>query len=251
MDEEHLVLAQKLLNNGDYATARVMFDEILAENPQDINALSGLSYALEHLGLVDEALEVVQSALDIAPDNPELHFRLSGVYYKMKELQKARFHVRSAIVYAPEVAKYHWEMARLSNALKDTVTAVEHLEIARRLDPAMFNKRAHIGLWGLILFVELIKLRGLIAWGILATYILLAQIEFSSSLLQWLFDLLPFEIEPESCFLLKLLLAEVPFIGVAVYYGSKHHYRRAAMAFFLGLMWGGGIYAIAQRFFLS
>lgn len=231
MNKEYLTMAEQFLSDGDYNAARVAFNEILAENPHSVVALVGLSNALGHLGLLDDALKVVQAAFDIEPDNPEIYFRISWVYYEMKELHKARDYIYKAIELDPNVAKYHWEMARLANALKDTVTAVEHLEVAHRLDPSIFNKRAYITLWGLTIFVGLIKLRILIAWGVVATYALLFELGHS-----W--------------FLPKLLLAGLPFIGASVYYLVKHRYRRALGAFVMGLLWGGITYAVAQWLFL-
>ena len=230
MNEEHLNMAQQLLRDENYNAARIAFNEILAENSQDTAALFGLSNALGHLGLLDEALKISQSVLDIEPDNPEAHFRTSWVYYEMKELHKAREHIYKAIALDPNTAKYHWEMARLANALKDTSIAIEHLETAYRLDPSMFNVRAHIGLWWLRIVVGFIKLRLLIAWGMVATFVLLDELG-------------------PSWFLLKLLVATLPFIGTSVYYLVQQRYRRAAGAFVLGLLWSGITWTLAQWVF--
>jgi len=231
MNEERIAIAKQLLRDGDYSAARTALCEILAANPQNITALVHLSTALRHLELLDEALEVAQSALGIEPDNPEVHFRISLIYYTMGEIHKARDHISKAIALDPDVAKYYWEQARLANVLKDIKTAFECLEAAYRLDPSMFSKRARTELWGLRILVGCIKLRGLIAWGILATYVLLFEIGYD-----W--------------FLLKLLAAGLPFIGAGVYYLTRRRQRRAVGAFILGLLWGGATYAIARWFFL-
>ena len=227
MNEEHLNMAQQLLRDKDYNAARIAFNEILAENPQDTAALVGLSNALGHLGLLDEALKISQSVLEIEPDDPEAHFRISGVYYEMKELHKAREHVYKAIALDPNTAKYHWEMARLANALRDTSIAIEHLETAYRLDPSMFDARTHIVLWGLRIVVGFMKLRLLIVWGMVATFVLFRELG-------------------PSWFLLKLLVAALPFIGTSVYYLVHQRYRRAAGALVLGLLWSGITWALAQ-----
>jgi tetratricopeptide (TPR) repeat protein len=144
MNEERLLIPKQLLRDGDYSAARIAFDEILAEDAQNITALVGFSTALGHLGLLNEALEVVQTALDIEPDNPEVHFRISWVYYKMEELPKARDHACKAIALNPDVGKYHFQMATVAIALRDRDVAFECIEAAHRLEPSIFNKRAYI-----------------------------------------------------------------------------------------------------------
>jgi len=231
MSEEHIPIAKKLLRDGNYSAARIALDEILTKDSQNVTALVDLSTALGHLELLNEALGVAQSALTIEPDNPEVHFRLSWVHYKMRELHKAREHACKAIALNPDVGKYHYGMVPVALALKDTDAAFECIETAHRLDPSIFNARVYIVLWGLRICAGLIKLRGLIAWGMIATYVLLFEIG-------------------NNWFLLKLLVADLPFIGAGVYYLTRRRHRRAVGAFILGLLWGGVTYAIARWFFL-
>lgn len=231
MSEEHLTIAKKLLHDSNYSAARIALDEILYKDPQNVTALVDLSTALGHLELLNEALGVAQSALNIEPDNPEVHFRLSWVYYKMRELHKAREHACKSITLNPDVGKYYYGMVPIALALKDTDKAFECIEIAHHLDSSIFDKNAYIVLWGLRICAGLIKLRGLIAWGIIATYVLLFEIGHN-----W--------------FLLKLLAAGLPFIVAGVYYFARRRHRRAVGAFILGLLWGATTYAIARWFFL-
>jgi len=220
MSEEHIATTKKLLRDRNYSAARIGLDEILAEDPQNVTALVDLSTALGHLELLNEALKVAQCALGIEPDNPEVHFRLSWIYYRMRELHKARGHASKAITLDPDIGKYHYGIVPVALALRDTDTAFESIETAHRLDPNIFDRNAYIVLWGLRICAGLIKLRGLIAWGIIATYVILFEIGHD-----W--------------FLLKLLAAGLPFIGTGVYYLTRRRHRRAVGAFILGLLWGG------------
>ncbi|MGC9424229.1 tetratricopeptide repeat protein [Vibrio sp.] len=231
MNDECITIARQLLREGDFDAARHMLNEILTENPQDVTALVCQINALGNLGLLEEALRVAQTAFAIEPDNPEVNFGLSWVYYKMRELHKARNYAYKAVTLAPEVAKYQYGMVPVSLALRDGDTALEYIETAHRLDPSIFNTRAHMGLWGLRIVVGLIKLKVLVAWGIVATFVLLRELG-------------------PSWFLLKLLVATLPFVGASVYYLIEHRYRRAAGAFVLGLLWSGITWALAQWLFL-
>ena len=52
--------------NHDYAAKR--YEELLAENPDDVDALVKLSYSSDDLG---RALELARRALEVDPDRPE------------------------------------------------------------------------------------------------------------------------------------------------------------------------------------
>ncbi len=61
-----LAAAATTTRNHDYAAK--LYDEVLAENPDDVDALVGLSYATDDLG---RALELARRALAVDPDHPE------------------------------------------------------------------------------------------------------------------------------------------------------------------------------------
>ena len=61
-----LAEAAATTRNHDYAAK--LYEEVLAENPEDVAALVGLSYSSDDLG---RALELARRALAVDPDHPE------------------------------------------------------------------------------------------------------------------------------------------------------------------------------------
>ena len=67
-----LAEAAATTRNHDYAAK--LYEEVLAENPDDVDALAGLSYASDDLG---RALELARRALAVDPDHPEAIARVA------------------------------------------------------------------------------------------------------------------------------------------------------------------------------
>ncbi len=231
MSEEYASIRDRFLHDRDHNEIKSALEEILVKDPRNVMVLIDLSTALGHLGLLEEALSAVQMALDIEPDNPEAHFRISWVYYKLRDLHKARNHARSATQMAPHVGKYYYGMVPVALAFKEMDTALEYIETAHRLDPSVLNVRGHVVLWSLRVVLGIIGLRWILAVGMAATYIFLYELGLSG-------------------FGYKLLLISLPFVGAGGYYLIQHRYRRALGAFLLGVLWCGAVYAGVRLFFM-
>ena len=68
----------------DYAKARDAFQKALAVAPSDYVALLGLGTAEEHLGMLPDALQHLESACKLTPDSPSCKRELQAVKEKMK-----------------------------------------------------------------------------------------------------------------------------------------------------------------------
>ncbi len=226
MPEEHLARAWDLLERGDNAAAQVEFARVVAEKPKDIDALVGLSKALTRLGQYDEALEVLEVALSIAPDNAEVHYGTGCVYYQKKRWHEAELHIQQAVTIAPDVAKYHLMAAECARRRKDMETALLHLETASCIEPALFHGRAH---WTLVyyrIFAGAEKMGLLMGWATLAT---IYACTFSAANLWWWF-----------------LVAALPFLATAMYNLAKRRYRRAIWALVLCVLWAVPAYLLVE-----
>jgi tetratricopeptide (TPR) repeat protein len=81
----------------DFGKAESLFKEILKENPKDAPTLNYIGYMLADRGVrLDEALQYVQQALVLDPNNPAYLDSLGWAFFKMNELQKAEKYLLQA-----------------------------------------------------------------------------------------------------------------------------------------------------------
>lgn len=84
------VLAQVLEAKGDAAGAEASLRELLKRDPQDATALNFLGYMFAERGArLDEAVDLVQRALKIEPDNPAFLDSLGWAYFRQGRLDLA------------------------------------------------------------------------------------------------------------------------------------------------------------------
>ena len=84
------VLAQVLEAKGDAEGAERSLRELLARDPKDATALNHLGYMFAERGArLDEAVDLVQRALQIEPDNPSFLDSLGWAYYRQGRLELA------------------------------------------------------------------------------------------------------------------------------------------------------------------
>lgn len=73
-------LANVYFAAGDFATASVWLEKLLALEPEDVDALLGYGAAAYNLGKLDEAKEVWLKVVALEPDNVEAHYDLGFLY---------------------------------------------------------------------------------------------------------------------------------------------------------------------------
>lgn len=84
------VTAQILEQKGDVAGAEKSLRELLARDPADATALNFLGYMFAERGArLDEAVDLVQRALKIEPDNPSFLDSLGWAYFRQGRLDLA------------------------------------------------------------------------------------------------------------------------------------------------------------------
>ncbi|MFY9821465.1 MAG: tetratricopeptide repeat protein, partial [Thermoanaerobaculia bacterium] len=93
-----LNLADCLTLLGRTAEARRLYARLAARNaaPGDWHALSVQAQALAHLGEAEKALEAIQQALRLSPDNSQLAYEAAVVYVLVGDRASALFQARKA-----------------------------------------------------------------------------------------------------------------------------------------------------------
>ena len=111
-----LSLASTLERERKYGEAEVIFRQIIAEDPQDANALNSFGYMLAERGQkLDEALGFVQRALAIDPGNGAYLDSLGWTYFKQNRFDLAEAPLREAAKQLPTVSVIQDHLGDLLN----------------------------------------------------------------------------------------------------------------------------------------
>lgn len=133
-------LANSYFKDGDYVAALDIYQEILAANPIDKNALFGTANIAAATGQPESAVALYQTLLQIDPDSVEAINNLGSVLRKMGRHAESIDIVREAINRYPQEARlWHNIAATLSQRHEpgDIDNAVLFYEEALRLDPSL------------------------------------------------------------------------------------------------------------------
>ncbi len=80
---------QLALRQGRYVEAEGFFNEALAKDPGRTDALVGLGIAQYKAGQVDQAIESLEKAVPIRPNEPSVRLYLALAYLKREDTEKA------------------------------------------------------------------------------------------------------------------------------------------------------------------
>jgi tetratricopeptide (TPR) repeat protein len=114
-----------------YEDAEREFRKLISEDPENASALNYLGYTLADRNIrLNEALEMIQRAVKLEPDNGAYLDSLGWVYYRMGDLENAeRYLVRAVEKFSkdPTVHDHLGDVYAKMGRLKD---AIEHWQIS-------------------------------------------------------------------------------------------------------------------------
>ena len=99
--------AIKNVEQGKYGTAETQYQEILATNPNNIDALSNLGIVYFRTGKIRSAESVLKKALALAPNDDFVLTTLGIVHYRQSRFDDALMELRRAIEINPNSATAH------------------------------------------------------------------------------------------------------------------------------------------------
>jgi tetratricopeptide (TPR) repeat protein len=92
------------LRRRAHAVALPLYRRLFELTPQDPAALLNYGFCLEHIGDVEESIELYRRALAAKTDFMEAHVDLAGVLWRLQDFDGALDHARKAIELAPDNA---------------------------------------------------------------------------------------------------------------------------------------------------
>ena len=99
--------AGKNFQHGNYKTAEKQYQQVLADNPNNLDALSNLGVVYVRSGNLRFAESALQKAVAIAPDNDFLLTTLGIVQYRQSKFDEAIVQLTKAIAINPKSATAH------------------------------------------------------------------------------------------------------------------------------------------------
>jgi len=166
----HYLLGRTRFNENDYRGAIASFERALALHPKYIEAENNIGLAWRELNDPDKArtafetaiewqgaaptdaqpflnlgrlygdqhdfakaIEFLQRAAELAPNNPTVHEELSHVYAAQPDLTKAQAELEKAIALAPNVSSLHYQLGQLYRRQGLAAQAKKEFEITAKL----------------------------------------------------------------------------------------------------------------------
>lgn len=121
-----LTLATAQQRSGDFAAAEITLRELLKQNSRNPIALNNLGYFLIEQNLkLDEALNLIQQAVQIDPTNPSYLDSLGWANYKLGKYADAEKNLKNA-------AKYNASSATIQEHLGDVYQKLNKPDLAKK-----------------------------------------------------------------------------------------------------------------------
>jgi tetratricopeptide (TPR) repeat protein len=122
---------------GRLAEARQYFERVLAEDPEDREALRYLALILKQQGESGRALELQDRALALDPEDRELVFDRGVTLLEVGRNAEARAAFEKVLAEDPNDAQAQFYAGVAAYRASDFPAALAHLERARTLDPSL------------------------------------------------------------------------------------------------------------------
>lgn len=130
-----MLYAEALLIQGKHKEAENTVEDILAVDPENIDALLIKARILTSRKKYDEAIEVFKEISFINPEHPKALYLRAETHFLQSKPQWAETFYKRALRADPKFALAELGLAKIAKLRKDTAGYKEHLEAARKLDP--------------------------------------------------------------------------------------------------------------------
>lgn len=113
------------LNSGDYQIAEESFLKVLQSDTSNLDAVSSLIMLYQKNGHYDKAVEILNQAIILHPDNAYLYFNLGNFYQALKQYSRAIISYKKSLSFQPGQAITHYNLSKalLLSGYKDKAIA--------------------------------------------------------------------------------------------------------------------------------
>lgn len=144
--DESLDKAFFCYKNADLAESERLCRLVLAEIPDQIDAMQLLGQILSQREQFSEAIDFLRQAITLAPGHAAIHNNLGMALYRTHETEKAAFQFKKAIELRPDFAKAHNNLAAAFMKLGQLDQAIQAASEAIRLQADFKQAYNNLGL---------------------------------------------------------------------------------------------------------
>jgi tetratricopeptide (TPR) repeat protein len=145
--DEALNLAVQHHQSGDLPAAEKLYRQILAADPNDLDALYLLAQVFQQTRRGEEALKLIRRAISIDEKVAELHQLLGAIHESRGQLDDAVKAHRQALSLNPDLAAAHSGLAHALRKKGETQTAISHMRQAVGLQPSVAQMHYNLGVF--------------------------------------------------------------------------------------------------------
>jgi tetratricopeptide (TPR) repeat protein len=143
--DARLLLANCLLELGQFTDALQLFRECRAEEPENVRASFGIGRCHWYLGQWDEAAEAFAEVLRLRPDHLDALAHLAYVHEEKGDPRAALPLLEKALAYDPTWYDLYFRMAKILRALGQTERAAEYQKRALAVQKSWTRPRSGPG----------------------------------------------------------------------------------------------------------
>ena len=133
--------------NEDYRSELAIWADTVAKRPENPRAHNNLGKALGQAGRIPEAIEHLERALRIKPDdNAEAHNNLGNALRQAGKIEEAIGHYEQALWIGPDFAEAHYNLGIALAQVGKIEEAITHYEQALRIEPDFAEAHYNLGL---------------------------------------------------------------------------------------------------------
>jgi Flp pilus assembly protein TadD len=130
-----MYLGYTLLKQKKYSEARINLEKSIQANDKLPEPYYYLALIAQEQNEDARALELLQKLVERFPTfiNPNVYVALGSSYMKVKDYERARLHLETAVKLNPDELKAHYNLAMLYARLKEPQKAQQEMQIVERL----------------------------------------------------------------------------------------------------------------------
>jgi len=138
--------ALELHQSGDIESAEKLYAEIIKKEPKNSEALHLFAILRAQEESWQDALELLEKALALTPENPGLYSSLGNVLKKLGRIAEAILHYEKAINLNPTSATAHNNLGALFASRDENNAAIVHYQKALEIRPNYSDAHYNLGL---------------------------------------------------------------------------------------------------------